>query len=97
LKKYEPIDQSTPISDVGVWEGILKSYKKGETQMTTLSIEEKLEKATEAHLRLEAAKTADDVRNVFSDTFATLGHKVLGRMVLRQTPAKALRIDSAKE
>ena len=65
--------------------------------MTTLSIEEKLARATEAHQRLEAAQTADDVRNVFSDMFATLGHKVLGRMTLGQTPEKALRIDSTKE
>ena len=97
MKKHEPIDQSKPISDAGVWTSILKSWKKGENNMTTLSIEEKLAKATDAHLRLETAKTADEIRNVFADTYATLGHKVLGRMVLHQTPEKALRIDSKKE
>ena len=65
--------------------------------MAQLTIEEKLAKATEAFKQLETAKTADDVRNVFRDTYATLGHKVLGRMVLRQTPEKALRIDKATE
>jgi len=65
--------------------------------MTTLSIEEKLARATEAHQRLATATTADEIRSVFSDTFATLGHKVLGRMVLGQDPSKALRIDSTKE
>ena len=65
--------------------------------MAQLTIEEKLAKATEAFKQLETAKTADDVRNVFRDTYATLGHKVLGRMILRQKPEKALRIDKATE
>ena len=65
--------------------------------MAQLTIEEKLAQATEAFKQIEAAKTADDVRNVFRNTFATLGHKVLGRMVLGQKPEKALRISSTKE
>ena len=65
--------------------------------MAQLTIEEKLAQATEAFKQIESAKTADDVRNVFRNTFATLGHKVLGRMVLGQKPEKALRISSTKE
>ena len=65
--------------------------------MTNLTVEEKLAQATEAFMHLESAKSADEVRNVFRETYATLGHKVLGRMVLGQTPEKALRIDSIKE
>ncbi len=60
--------------------------------MTTMTIDEKLTKATEVSNELKAAKTADDVRKIHLDNFATLGHKVLGRMHLGRTPEQALKI-----
>lgn len=57
---------------------------------------EKLTLAGVAFTSIAAAKTADDVRNAFKASYMTLGHKVLGRLLLGQDVAKALRITAAK-
>jgi len=53
---------------------------------------EKLTLAGVAFTSITAAKTADDVRDAFRASYMSLGHKVLGRILLGQTAEKALRI-----
>ena len=53
---------------------------------------ERLPDAEAAHTALQSATTAEDVKGVFQDFYGKIGHKAIARMLLGQTPEKALRI-----
>lgn len=57
-----------------------------------LTSEEKLAQAQEAFEAFNAAQTVDEVRATFKRFYLTIGHKALGRMLIGQTPEKALRL-----
>ena len=63
-----------------------------------ISDSNKLALAQNAFAALTSAKTAEDIRNVFTNKeygFAILGHKNLGRMLLGRTPEQALGIEKS--
>ncbi|MCH8993424.1 MAG: hypothetical protein IH959_00445 [Chloroflexi bacterium] len=62
--------------------------------MPTLTTEEKLELATRVSGQLKRSATADEARQVFKDSYMSLGWKVICRMfVLEQEPERALKLD----
>jgi len=52
---------------------------------------ERLRLMDEARAAIAAARTADDLRDVWRRFFPTLGHRVLGRLLLDRTPEQATR------
>lgn len=63
---------------------------------TQLTAEERLSEAQAAHGALGSAETAEDIRTVFRDFYLKIGHKAIGRMLLGQSPEKALRLDGKR-
>jgi hypothetical protein len=66
------------------------------TDTPNLTIDEKLAMAKEVAISIEKATTAADLTSVIKDNYGQLGHKVVNRLILGQTPETALRIDSKK-
>jgi hypothetical protein len=67
------------------------------TETKNQTLDEKLAQARTVAESVNKAKTADDLSTVISDNYGTLGHKVVNRIILGQTPEQALRIDAKKE
>lgn len=61
---------------------------------TQLTAEERLTEAKAAHAVIASAETKEEIRQVFQGFYLKLGHKALARMLLGQTPEKALRISA---
>ena len=71
------------------------SKKTEKTETPNQTIDEKLTLAREVSTFIEKAESAADLTAVISDNYGQLGHKVVNRMILGQTPEKALRIVDA--
>ena len=63
---------------------------------TQLTAEERLTEAKVASTTLAGATTAEEVRQVFKGFYLKIGHKAIGRMLLGQSPEKALRLDGSR-
>lgn len=61
-----------------------------------LTDKEKTKLANDAHTALSRAKTKKEVMEVWSAHYLTLGHKILGRLLIGQTVEQALRLAKEK-
>lgn len=60
-------------------------------QGATLSREERLARVQDAQEGLGKAKTASEAMDVWAEHYLTLGHRVLGRLLLGQSVEQAMR------
>ena len=60
---------------------------------TQRELDEALTDAKAAHADIAKAQTADEIRQVFQGFYQKLGHKVIARMLLGQTPERAMRLN----
>ena len=56
---------------------------------------ERLRLAERARAAIAAARTADELRDVWRRFYPTLGHRVLGRLLLDKTPEQATRASAS--
>jgi C4-type Zn-finger protein len=62
------------------------------TAIKEAPVDDKLEKARQVANQINKAKTAEEIATIISQNFSVLGHKVINRMILGQTPENALRL-----
>jgi len=65
-----------------------KSDKKDDDTPTDREREQLVD---DAHAELKKAKTATDVRNVWDAYYLKIGHRILGRLLIGQDAASAMR------
>ena len=60
---------------------------------TPASNEARLEAAQRVFTQMNDAQSKEDVVAIVTENVGTLGHRIIGRMILGATPEKALRLD----